>query len=204
MFETRNSFRLSIANRLSAGKVKEEKLAYELYLSAHASEIDAINMQCRIYAVMTDRIVEYISVDETDYTLINSYDNSATENFKNRFFAVRDVSLPYNYYTFRDKNVSPDVNNNNNVNHENVNTYTGKGGEYRIQIGTSIIPANKTQVNRLNSTDLEVKTYKSKVYYKYTIGSFASFNEAKNFKNAYGLAKTYIVEYRFLLNRRHS
>ena len=198
----RNSFRLSIANRLSAGEVKEEKLAYELFVSSHSNEMDAINTQCRAFAIITGRSNEKIIVKDTNYSLTDIYDNSATENFNVRSFTVENVNLPenFNYNTtdvvYTDL-IENDVNKtNNNITPDNVNNYSGEGNEYRIQIGTSIIPANETQKNRLNKTDFSVKTYKSKIYYKYTIGSFASFQEAKNFKNAYGLSETYIVEYK--------
>ncbi len=77
----------------------------------------------------------------------------------------------------------------------NQSNYSSGGTEFRIQIGTSILPANESQISRLNSTNVAVNTYKSKVYYKYTIGNFASFEEAKNYKDAYGLSKTYITKY---------
>ncbi|MCD4791862.1 MAG: hypothetical protein K8R54_01415 [Bacteroidales bacterium] len=198
----RNSFRLSIANRLSASEVKEEKLSYELYISAHSNEADAVNMQCRAFAIITGRSNEEITVVNTDYSITENYDNSATENFNVRSFTVENVNLPenFNYNTtdivYTDLVENGDNKTNNNITPDNVNTYSGEGNEYRIQIGTSIIPANETQINRLNKTDLSVKTYKSKIYYKYTIGSFASFKEAKNYKNAYGLSETYITEYR--------
>ena len=64
-----------------------------------------------------------------------------------------------------------------------------------FKYGTSILPANDWQLKQINKTDLEVKTFKSKIYYKYTVGSFSTFQEAKNYKNAYGLSQTYIVEY---------
>ena len=203
IYDIRNSFRLSIANRLSAGVEKEEKLAYELYISAHSSETDAINMQCRTFAIITGRINEEMKVVDVDneYSLKETFDNSVTDNFNDRSFVIRNVSFPENFnyhktdiaYTDLIKN-SEYQRNNSNSNH--TNTYSGHGSEYRIQIGTSIIPANESQVNRLNNTDFDVKTYKSKIYYKYTIGSFTTFQEAKNYKNAYGLSDTYITEYK--------
>ncbi len=94
-----------------------------------------------------------------------------------------------NNYNFGNSNSSGYSSSNNQSN------YSSGGTEFRIQIGTSILPANESQISRLNSTNLAVNTYKSKVYYKYTIGNFASFEEAKNYKNAYGLSKTYITKY---------
>lgn len=200
LYDIRNSFRLSIANRLSAGVEKEEKLAYELYISAHSSEKDAINMQCRTFAIITGRINEEMKVVDVadEYTLEETFDNSVTDNFNNRSFVIRNVSFPENFNYKKTDIAYTDLikdsdNQNNNI---NPNTYSGQGNEYRIQIGTSIIPANESQVNRLNNTDFDVKTYKSKIYYKYTIGSFATFKEAKNYKNAYGLSDTYITEYK--------
>ncbi len=71
-----------------------------------------------------------------------------------------------------------------------------EGIEYRIQLATSRLPASKKQIADLNPTDLEVKIYKSKVYYKYTVGSFKSKTEARNYINAFGLEKVIIVKYK--------
>lgn len=68
--------------------------------------------------------------------------------------------------------------------------------EYRLQIGVSRIPASKQQIDALNPTDLEVKTYKSANFFKYTIGSFASYDEALNYRNANGLSATFVVKYK--------
>lgn len=83
----------------------------------------------------------------------------------------------------------------------NGNTYvagnsSGAGEEYRIQIGVSRIPAYREQLKKLNPTNLPVQTYKSVHFYKYTIGNFSSYSEAVNFRNANGLADTFVVKYK--------
>jgi hypothetical protein len=68
--------------------------------------------------------------------------------------------------------------------------------EFRIQIGVSRIPATKAQIALLNPTNLEVKTYKSANFYKFTIGSFATYDEALNYRNANGLSTSFVVKYK--------
>jgi len=201
VFNADNYFRRSIAERLTADATKDDRKASELYSFAHKNEYDAVHTQCHTFAVITGRINEDMTIQEPDYTNTEVFDNSVTDNFDNRNFTIKGISMPenFNYHTteisYKDDVVKNDETN-TNVKEPNSDNYSKKGTEYRIQIGTSIIPANKSQIDRLNSTDLDVRTYKSQLYYKYTIGSFANFQEAKNFKNAYGLANTYIVEYK--------
>jgi len=203
--EAKNSFRMSISDRVFAKEEKEDKIAAELYKSAHQNEIKAIDFQSRAFGIINGWITEDMTVPETNYSLDEEYENTVTENFDVKYFAVNNASLPENY-SFNKVNTNSDntevshnidytdkIDNTDNTDYTN-NVSTGT--EYRIQIGTSILPANNSQISRLNPTDLSVKTYKSKVYYKYTIGNFTTFQEAKNFKNAYGLTKTYICEYR--------
>lgn len=218
--EAKNSFRKSISERLEALKEDKEKLAFELLNSAHKNEQDAIDFQSRAFGVINGWIKEDFKIDHPSYKCDEVFDNSTTDNFKVKDFTETELSKPDNY-TFNkavvnteneeNVNVENSLNNNSeiensdntniensysdNTNNENSN-YSTTGTEYRIQIGVSILPATESQIKRLNSTDLEVKTYKSKVYYKYTIGQFASYQEAKSYKNAYGLAKTYITEYK--------
>jgi hypothetical protein len=197
------------------------KVAFELLKSAHKNEVEAIDLQSRAFAVINGWINEDFKVEKESYTYEDVYDNAITDNFKVKDFTESEMSLPDNY-SFNKKvvnevvgiqennsNVVSNYSNNSDVeNNYSDNTYSDNtrsnnisensidGTEFRIQIGVSILPASKSQIDKLNSTDLEVKTYKSEVYYKYTIGQFASYKEAKSYKNAYGLAKTYITEYK--------
>lgn len=77
----------------------------------------------------------------------------------------------------------------------NINL-TRNGITYRIQIGTSRIPASRNQKNKMNKTNLKVQTFKSLNIYKYTIGDFSTYNEALNLKKSKGLRKCFIVKYR--------
>ncbi|MCF6365622.1 MAG: hypothetical protein L3J35_05405 [Bacteroidales bacterium] len=206
--EAKNSFRMSISDRVFAGEEKEKKTANELYKSAHQNEIDAIDFQSRAFGIINGWVTEDMTIPETNYSLEEEYDNTVTENFDVKYFSVSNASLPENYSFNRvntnsgntevsyDVNYTDNINNSDNTYTNNYNNNVSKGTEFRIQIGTSILPANDSQISRLNPTELSVKTYKSKVYYKYTIGSFATFQEAKNYKNAYGLTETYITEYK--------
>jgi len=219
--DAKNSFRVSISERLQALNEDKGKVAFELLNSAHKNEVDAINLQSRAFGVINGWINEDFKIEKVSYTCEDVYDNATTDNFKVKDFTESEISLPDNY-SFNKKVVNDEGNiqdNNSDVvnnysdnskveNNYSDNTYSDNthsnntyenssiGTEFRIQIGVSILPASKSQIDRLNSTDLEVKTYKSKVYYKYTIGQFASYKEAKSYKNAYGLAKTYITEYK--------
>jgi len=213
--EAKNSFRISIANRLEALKEDKAELAFELLNSSHKNEREAIDFQSRAFGVINGWIKEDFKIEKQDYSDNVVYDNETTDNFKVRDFTENEIPLPENYdfnktivnnnsadTEVSDSNTSSDnsdfensySDNTNNSTYENSNSTTGT--EFRIQIGVSILPATESQIKRLNSTDLEVKTYKSKVYYKYTIGQFASYQDAKYYKNAYGLAKTYITEYK--------
>lgn len=199
LFEAKNSFSLSISDRASAGQEKDDVILSELLKTAHKNEIDAIDFQSRAFGVINGWITENLTIPENNYSLDESYDNSFIENFDVKYFSIKSASLPENY-TFNKTNqnyeTSSDIVYSDKIDDSDYSNNISVGTEYRIQIGTSILPAVKSQTDRLNPTDLNVKTYKSKVYYKYTIGSFKNFQEAKNFKNAYGLSKMYIVEYK--------
>jgi hypothetical protein len=210
--EARNLFRLSISQRLSAEKEKLEKKAYKGYTSAHENEVNAVNALCHIFALISGKVEEDMTLKEEDSNIISDQlENTVTDNFVSRSFTVKGIEIPTNF-SFNvqtDQNNTVDNSTNNNSDNQNNNSssnnhknYNGNsnqgsssGHEFRIQIGTSILPANDWQLKQINKTDLEVKTFKSKIYYKYTVGSFSSFQEAKNYKNAYGLSQTYIVEY---------
>ena len=199
LFEAKNSFRISISDRVSAKKENDEVMTSELLKKAHQNEIEAIDFQSRAFGLINGWITENLTIPVTNYSLEDNYDNSFTDNFDDRYFSVNNASIPGNYSFNRatqNYETSTDIVYSDKIENSDYNNDVSVGTEYRIQIGTSILPAVKSQTDRLNSTDLKVKTYKSKVYYKYTIGSFKSFQEAKNFKNAYGLSKTYISEYK--------
>lgn len=224
--QSKNSFRISISNRLEAKKEDKEKDAFDLYISAHNNEVDAINFQSRAFGVANGWINEDFKIEKPNYSCKDTYDNSTTDNsttdnFKIKDFTENNISLPSNY-TFNkpntnvsgannsevvggiDSNESYAGNEDSNTYYYNTNNYNNSvdnvnssfGTEYRIQIGVSILSASKSQIERLNKTSLDVKTYKSKVYYKYTIGNFVSYDEAKQFKNSNGLTKNYITEYK--------
>ncbi len=211
--DAKNYYRVAIYNRLKAGEVKDFKEAYELYKAAHQNEVLSIDVLSRIFAVINGWETTDYNVEEETYNVNESFANSDTQNYNGRNFSVNNPELLTKYKIntqhFIADNNNDLTDNNNNQNYSNYtnsnkfdntnnNNYSGevKEHEFRIQIGTSILPASQNQLKRLNSTNLPVSTYKSKIYYKYTIGSFNDFQEAKNFKNAYGLSKTYIVEYK--------
>lgn len=213
--QAKNSFRISISERYVAFNTEKAEDAYNILNSAHKNELEAIDFQSRAFGVINGWIKEDFKVEKTNYSIENIYDNTITENFEVKDFNEVEISMPVNYTFNQTKqvkdstsNISENTYDDNNYNNtssvinnseisENDNVSTSSiGTEFRIQIGTSILPASKSQIDRLNSTDLSVNVYKSKVYYKYTIGSFASYHEAKSYKNAYGLQKTYITEYK--------
>jgi hypothetical protein len=210
--EARNLFRLSISQRLSADNEKIDKTAYTLYSSAHENEVKAINSLSHNFAVISGKIVEDLSLKEEDVKLFSEqFDQSVTDDFVSRSFTVKAIDLPTNFsfnnqtdqintddsQTNTENGYQPDhiTVHYNKIENGNKNSGTTLGHEFRIQIGTSILPANDWQLKQINPTNMEVNTFKSKIYYKYTVGSFPSFQEAKNYKNAYGLKATYIVEY---------
>ncbi len=199
LYEAKNSFRISISDRVFAGQEKDNLISTELLKTAHQKEIDAIDFQSRAFGVINGWITENLTIPETNYNLEESFDNSFTDNFDTKYFSINDASLPENFSfneTHLNKETSTDIVYSDKIENSDNESKASVGHEYRIQIGTSILPAVKSQIDRINPTDLQVKTYKSQVYYKYTIGSFASFQEAKNYKNAFGLSKTYISEYK--------
>jgi hypothetical protein len=204
-----NYFRISIAERLTADKEKDDKTAFEGYKRSHENEVKAIDRLSHTYAYITGLIYEEPDIPEIILPYTTSISNTVTNNYMPHSFVVENAELP-NDFSFETGVITTDSNHSNTNNsqpnqHQTVhynktlNTYQNsdqtKGHEFRIQIGISILPANDWQLKQINKTDFEVKTYKSKIYYKYTVGSFVSFQEAKNYKNAYGLKDTYIVEY---------
>jgi hypothetical protein len=222
-----NYFRMSIAQRLTADKDKNDSTAFDGYLLSHQNEVKAIDVLSHTFAVITGRVVEEPDIPEIilPYS-VSRYENSVTQNFIPKSFAVKNAQLPINYdqinilypqdpnytdnqtsnpensgnghKTIHNNKTNNNYNNSTNNNHSNSNIHGSEstmGHEFRIQIGISILPANDWQLKQINKTELQVKTYKSNIYYKYTVGSFADFQEAKNYKNAYGLNDTYIVEY---------
>ena len=213
--DSKNYFRVAIYNRLKAGEEKDDKIIYDLLTESHKNEILAISSQSEIFAALNGwENIDY-TVEETNYNPKTNFENTNTQNYNGHSFSVNNPSL-LNSYKFNHIVVetndngeviadNSNVNNTDvyetNTNNSNVARYHNnsdkiKAHEFRIQIGTSILPANQEQLKRLNSTNLPVSTYKSNIYYKYTIGSFKDFQEAKNFKNAYGLTKVYITEYK--------
>lgn len=195
--DAKNYYRVSIYNRLKADEEKDSKTVYDLLLAAHKNEMLAVDELSTMFAVINGWETTDYSIQENNYNPKESYTNVNTENFNTRSFSVNDPSLE-NSFKFNHQMVSENKNTgtNSNVNYYNTAVYGTLEHEFRIQIGASILPANQSQLKRLNSTDKPVSTYKSRVYYKYTVGSFSDFQEAKNFKNAYGLTNVYIVEYK--------
>lgn len=195
--DAKNYYRVSIYNRLKADEDKDSKTVYDLLLAAHKNEMLAVDELSTMFAVINGWETTDYSIQENNYNPKESYTNVNTENFNTRSFSVNDPSLE-NSFKFNHQMVSENKNTgtNSNVNYYNTAVYGTLEHEFRIQIGASILPANQSQLKRLNSTDKPVSTYKSRVYYKYTVGSFSDFQEAKNFKNAYGLTNVYIVEYK--------
>ncbi len=218
--QAKNSFRIAISDGLEAKNVEKDKDAFDLYISSHKNEVDAINFQSRAFGVANGWINEDFKIEKNNYSCKDAFDNSVTDNFKVKDFTESNVSLPSNYTFNNSKANVTDVNGNTSDiaeetnyndayisdegnsaysdNTSSVSDDTGSsfGTEFRIQIGVSILPASKSQIDRLNNTNLDVKTYKSKVYYKYTIGNFSSYDEAKKYKNNNDLSKTYITEYK--------
>ncbi len=213
MQDAKNGLSSAIYNRLAAKKEKDDKKAYALLNRSHQDEISAIDDLSEIFALINGWETSNYVVEKENYNTEETYKNNNTEGFKARNFVVNDPNLENNYKlnhkqfsgdentnisNFANSNSSTNYNTNkNNNNHYSLtDSGSGKAHEFKIQIGTSILPASKAQIKRLNKTDLPVNVYKSSVYYKYTVGNFSDFQEAKNFKNAYGLSDTYIVEYK--------
>ncbi len=201
--DAKNYYRVAIYNRLKAGEEKKAKTVYDLLNAAHENELLATDVLSNIFAVINGwEETDYKTEEESDYNKNELFANTNTRSYKSRSFSVNDPSLEnsfkFNHQVVSNNNNSSEINSDFYVNDNQTNTITrnSKEHEFRIQIGTSILPANEMQLKRLNKTDKPVSTYKSKIYYKYTVGSFSDFQEAKNFKNAYGLTNVYIVEYR--------
>ena len=199
MRDAKNYYRVAIYNRLKGGEEKEKNTVFDLLKTAHKNEILAMDVLSRMFAVInawekTDYVVE-----ENNYKLEEAFLNTNTNGFNTRSFSVNDSYLESSF-TFNHQLVANNdnltVNSNYNNNYQsNTIVYNMPGHDFRIQIGASILPANEMQLKRLNKTNKSVNTYKSRIYYKYTVGRFSEFQEAKNFKNAYGLSNVYIVEY---------
>jgi hypothetical protein len=123
-------------------------------------------------------------------------------NGNKRLKHISDVLLPEDQQTYegevnRSQNTAnaeetDDGSKNNEV---AVADESNKAVEYRVQIGTSRIPASQSQLNEMNKTDLPVKTIKNAKLYKYSVGSFDSYQEAKNFINTNGLQKAFVVKF---------
>ncbi|MCF6184049.1 MAG: hypothetical protein L3J56_05395 [Bacteroidales bacterium] len=212
MQDAKNGLSSAIYNRLVAKKEKDDKKAYALLHRSHQDEISAIDDLSEIFALINGWETSNYVVEKENYNTEETYKNNNTAGFKARNFVVNDPNLENNYKfnhkqfigneknnisNFANSNSSTNYNTNKNNNYySSTDSGSGKVHEFKIQIGTSILPASQAQIKRLNKTDLPVNTYKSSVYYKYTVGNFSDFQEAKNFKNAYGLTNVYIVEYR--------
>ncbi len=202
MQHAKNYFSSSIYNRLASKKEKDENAAVNFLKESHKDEMIAIDDLSEIFALINGWETSDYVVKKTDYTLNQVFENKNTAEYQERSFAVNDPEL-VNGFKFNNQiteNGGSKMNRvNNNIGNSDITVSNSSGfsksSEFKLQIGTSILPANDSQIKRLNKTNLPVNTYKSKVYYKYTIGSFSSFQEAKNYKNAYGLSNTYIVEY---------
>jgi hypothetical protein len=77
-----------------------------------------------------------------------------------------------------------------------VKSANSSGIEFRLQIGMSRLPADDLQLKKINPTSETVNTYDSGQFYKYTIGSFSSEQEALNYKNSNNkLRKAIVVKY---------
>ncbi len=200
MQDAKNYYRVAIYNRLKGGEEKEDITVFDLLKAAHKNEILALDVLSQIFAVINAwETTDYV-VEENNYNPEEAFVNTNTKDFNTRSFSVNDSYLESSF-TFNHKLVANSddsaVNSNYNNNYQtNTSVYNTPEHDFRIQIGTSILPANEMQLRRLNKTDKPVNTYKSRIYYKYTVGSFSEFQEAKNFKNAYGLSNVYIVEYK--------
>ncbi|NOZ35952.1 MAG: hypothetical protein GXO80_11715 [Chlorobi bacterium] len=212
MQDAKNGLSSAIYDRLAAKKEKDDKKAYALLNRSHKDEISAIDDLSEIFALINGWETSNYVVEKENYKTEETYKNTHTTDYQARNFVVNDPNLENNYKFNRQ--FSGNDNNNTSGNLANANSSTnyntsrnnnnysltdsgrGKAHEFKIQIGTSILPASSAQIKQLNKTDLPVDVYKSKVYYKYTVGNFSDFQEAKNFKNAYGLSDTYIVEYK--------
>jgi len=199
--DAKNYYRVAIYNRLKAGEEKEPNTVYDLLNAAHKNELLAVDVLCNIFAVINGWETTDYKTEESNYNPDELFVNTNTLNYSGRSFSVNDPSLE-NSFKINHRIVNSDNATSNtssdfyNDNQTNTVVNNAAEHEFRIQIGTSILPANEMQLKRLNKTDKPVSTYKSKIYYKYTVGSFSDFQEAKNFKNAYGLTNVYIVEYR--------
>ncbi len=200
MQDAKNYYRVAIYNRLKGGEEKEAATVFDLLKAAHQNEILAFDVLSNVFAVINGwETTDYV-VKENNYNPEEVFVNTNTKNFNTRSFSVNDPSLESSF-TFNRQLVANNDNsavssNYNNNNQTNASVSNSPEHDFRIQIGTSILPANEMQLKRLNKTDKPVSTYKSRIYYKYTVGSFSEFQEAKNFKNAYGLSNVYIVEYK--------
>ncbi|NPA68587.1 MAG: SPOR domain-containing protein [Chlorobi bacterium] len=205
MQNAENSFRESIYLRLKSGKEKKnDSAAYMLLKSAHEKEVEAVDIQSRVFALLNGREEADYKVSETVYSPVSVPANRRTLNYDAKSFSVNDPDLKNRVNFKRNVFVSADGNKGETGSFDESSeskTYAVYGEdnnfserEFRLQIGASVLPANESQLKRLNKTSLPVKVYKSDVYYKYTVGSFKDFQEAKNFKNAYGLSG-YITEY---------
>lgn len=126
-------------------------------------------------------------------------------NKKRRLAHISDVLLPEEQQTYitekidaistgHDTNEQPDNQQKTETEHK-IKTDKKQGTEYRVQIGTSRLPATREQIDKMNKTNLPVKTNRSENLYKYSVGSFKSYEAAKSFIKSHNLAKAFVVKY---------
>ncbi len=120
-------------------------------------------------------------------------------NDNRRLKHISDVLLPEEQQTYegevnRSQNTGR-ADETDDISQNNITEESNKAVEYRVQIGTSRIPASQSQLDEMNKTDLPVKTVKKTKLYKYTIGSFDSYQEAKSFIQSHRLSDAFVVKF---------
>lgn len=191
--EAADRYRTAGSLRLKARKKKDASEAVKLYESARKNNIGAAEIQKESFAV-------YFK------TLANGFDSDQAKVKSDTISEMPETgtSVKQNYTgESGDYRKTEEVNaeNENNVQSgraDNKREETAQPGEveYRLQIAASWLPAGKEQLKEMNPTTLDVKVYKHKRLYKYTIGSFKTPEEAKHYKNAFGLKNAIVVKYK--------
>ncbi|MEA2042848.1 MAG: hypothetical protein U9N85_09885 [Bacteroidota bacterium] len=188
-----------IAEEGSSGSVNnDEEYSYSVQIAASRKKFNT-NYFSRKYPKL-GKINQEFYVGYYRYTF-GEYSSYSTASEQKRNCGVKGAFVVAYKNKKRLKNVkyvlaSPNEQNLTYNSNSSENNETQAGEEYRIQIGISRLPAHKSQLSKMNKTNKKVMVWKSPNFYKYTIGSFESYREAKNFKNANGLKEAFIVRYK--------
>ena len=112
-----------------------DKKAYKGYTSAHENEVKAVNALCHIFALISGKVEEDMTLKEEDSNIISDQlENTVTENFVSRSYTVKGIEMPTNFsfdvQTDQNNTVDNSTNNTsgNQDNHSSSNNHNNFNG----------------------------------------------------------------------------